>query len=332
MSAPLPTWRALIILSRPRLLPYVLLLTAAGYGWAHWDRALTLRGGWAWVAVLVAWTLLNAGTLWLNAALDRDEGEVLLGTSVPCPPGIVGYAYVALVLAVGVAFFGTPLSGIACLGCAVLAVLYSHPKAAWKQHPFGGPFVNLVGYGLLTPLAGWASVGVRLDQRTAVAWVLGATGILGAYFAAQAFQGPEDGARGYRTLVVTHGSRFTIQAARVCMVGGFAGGGVLAAIGWIPRVCLVAFPLALWIDRFFAEWAEQPGGGDERWVRRLASRLLVAGFIAFALTVALYLHQSFNDEPVAGLGTAAGLPPDRPVLNPAAIAVWEREHPEGALR
>ena len=36
---------ALYALARPKLLPYVLLLTTAGYGWAHWDRALTMRGG-----------------------------------------------------------------------------------------------------------------------------------------------------------------------------------------------------------------------------------------------------------------------------------------------
>jgi drug/metabolite transporter (DMT)-like permease len=35
-------------------------------------------------------------------------------------------------------------------GCVALAELYSHPKTAWKAHPWLGPLVNVIGYGLLT--------------------------------------------------------------------------------------------------------------------------------------------------------------------------------------
>ena len=45
-------------LSRPRMLPYVLMLVLAGYGWAHWDRALAAQRPDRLVLVLLAWSLL----------------------------------------------------------------------------------------------------------------------------------------------------------------------------------------------------------------------------------------------------------------------------------
>ena len=49
-------------------------------------RALDWERPWSLLGVLAAWSWLNAGTLWLNAAVDRDEGEVLFGRSVKPPP------------------------------------------------------------------------------------------------------------------------------------------------------------------------------------------------------------------------------------------------------
>ena len=59
-------------------------LVAAGF--AHWDGAYQGRAGFSLLALLVVWGLLHAGTLWLNAALDRDESDVLWGEAVAPPP------------------------------------------------------------------------------------------------------------------------------------------------------------------------------------------------------------------------------------------------------
>jgi 1,4-dihydroxy-2-naphthoate octaprenyltransferase len=320
------TAEALYHLARPKLLPFVLLLVSAGYGWAHWDRALVLQHGVAFALVLASWSLLHAGTLWLNAALDRDEGEVLMGRVVPAPVGIVGYGYLALTGCVLLAFLAGRLTGVAASACAVLAVLYSHPRTAWKAHPLGGPAVNLVGYGLLSPFAGFSVVGYPWDERSCAAWLLGGIGVLGAYFAAQAFQREEDRARGYRTLVVTHGPQACVRAARLCIGIGFVGATVLTAIGWLPRVCLVAVPLYLWIDAHFRAWASRPGGGDERDAREMARRLLIAGLLAIGLCFTDYLRASIADQPVAGLATIGGHPPDRPLLPPRLMRQWEHSH------
>lgn len=316
-------FRALWVLSRPRLLPYVVLLPLVGYGWAHWDRALTPMGGRDLLWVLVAWALLHAGTLWLNAAVDRDEGEVLMGAAIPVPAGIEGWGFGALLGSVVFAGIADPLAGAAAAVCAVLAVLYSHPATLWKGHPVLGPMVNGVGYGLLSPMAGWAVVDVTPNPRTLVVWALGVVGILGCYFAAQAFQGPEDAARGYRTLVVTHGPRTALLAGRVCIGLGFLACVVLAVVGWFPRICLLAVPTGVWVDRWFARWMREPEGGDEQWARGMANRLFASGLLVLGLVLGVYFDQVHRDVPVAGLGTAAGHPSDRPLLPPLAMRRWE---------
>ncbi len=315
--------RALYALARPRLLPYVALLPLAGFGWAHWDRALTPHGAAALGPVMAAWALLHAGTLWLNAAVDRDEGEVLMGEAVPVPDGAAAWGYGALAGCVLLAVGAHPISGLAAVICAALSIAYSHPATLWKGHPLLGPMVNVVGYGLLSPLAGWAVVDVAPNPRTLAVWALGGLGILGAYFAAQAFQRDEDAARGYRTLVVTHGPRAAVGAGRACIGAGFLLAVVLAVVGWFPRICLVAAPLWLWVDQWFAAWMREPDGGSEAWARGMAKRMFWSGIVLLVLLLGAYTDQVRRDVPVAGLATAAGLPADRPLLSPGAMRRWE---------
>ena len=318
------TARALWVLSRPRLAPYVVTLTFVGFMWAHWDRALRLRGLEDWLLVACSWLLLHAGTLWLNAALDRDEGEVLYGRTVPPPPGVSAYGYVALGLSVVVAAFAVPLAGVCAALCAVLSVLYSHPATRWKGHPIGGPLVNGLGYGLLSSLAGWSTTGLTANPRSVVIWLLSSFGVMGCYFAAQAFQRDEDAARGYRTLVVTHGPAATLTAARLCLGVGFVGGMVLSIVGWFPRICLAGIPLWWWVDDWLRRWSKLPDGGSAAHAQTMARRLLVAVVVCLCLVFGEYVRESLAREPVAGLGTVAGHPADRPRLPPAQLIAWER--------
>jgi 4-hydroxybenzoate polyprenyltransferase len=190
----------------------------------------------------------------------------------------------------------------------VLAVLYSHPATAWKGRPILGPLVNLLGYGLLSPLAGWAVVEGPWGARAVLVWLLSALGVLGCYFAVQAFQQDEDRARGYATLVATHGPRAALTAARLCIGAGLLGGLTLAALGWLPRILLLAAPLGFWTDDWLRRWARQPGGGNERWARGLALRLLACALAGIALAYADYFYRLESDGPVAGLATMRGHP------------------------
>jgi len=290
------------------LLGYILLLPIIGFGWGHWDAALPLHGAGALGWVLLAWALLQTGTMWLNAALDQDRGEVLLGRAVPVPAITAPCAYLALGLAVAVAFLAGVIPGVSCGACAILAILYSHPATAWKGRAFLGPMVNFIGYGLLSPLAGWAVVEGPWGARAVLVWVLAALGVLGCYFAVQAFQQEEDRARGYATLVATHGPGAVLRAARLCIGIGLVGGMALAAVGWLPRVCLAGIPFGLWVDRWLRGWARQPAGGSERWARGLAVRLLVCALVGIGLAYADFFYRDLSYMPVSGLGTAGGHP------------------------
>ncbi|MCB9666107.1 MAG: hypothetical protein H6732_18510 [Alphaproteobacteria bacterium] len=304
---------AWVALARPRLLIPVLALVGLGFGWAHWDRALPLTGGGALLRVLGAWTLLHAGTLWLNAELDRDEGEVLGGRAVPVPPGTSALGFLALALGVGVAVWAGALAAGAALLSALLAVAYSHPRLAWKGHPVGGPAVNLLGYGLLTPLAGWSVVGVAPDLRTLAVLPVVLAGIGGCYLTAQAFQGAEDRARGYRTLVATHGAGVVLAGARGAFAAGWLGLAALCLLGWLPAPLLLALPGGLAVDAALARWA-RAGGGTVEDAAVVGRRLAWSTLAVLLLATGAHVVSSLSGGPPAGLATSAGLPPDRPVV------------------
>lgn len=278
--------RSLWHLARPALWPSVVALVLLGWGVGLWDGGLAPRGFGALACALVAWSLLHAGALWLNAALDRDEGEVLFGRAVPVPDGIERFAWAALGGCVAAAWLGGPALGAVGTVSAALGALYSHPRTRWKGHPVGGPFVNGVGYGLLTPLAGWVAAGAPPGARAVALWLLVGLASLGAYYMAQVFQEREDRARGYRTLVATHGPATTLAVARWCVGASLVGGLLLAAVGLLPRVVLLTAPLALWVDRWFARWSRDPGRGGEASAREAARRVVLAGAAAL-LVVAL---------------------------------------------
>jgi 4-hydroxybenzoate polyprenyltransferase len=299
--------RAALHLARPAMLPWLLLLVGAGFGFGHWDHALDLQGRGEvldLLAVLGAWTLLHIGTMWRNAARDRDEGPVLFGVAAPPPAGLARAADLALLLAVGVALLAPPVATVSLAVCAALAVLYSHPRTAWKAHPVLGPAVNVIGYGLLTPLAGWAAAAVAPTPRLPLVLVCTAAAMAALTFVAQVFQGEEDGARGDRTLVVTHGPATCIRVARA----GFAlAGGLVfaqAAAGWLPRVLLLAVPVGLALSAQLGRWSRAPLVGGPAQARLTFRWLVALGLALVGLALADFLHASWVGGPVSGLATA----------------------------
>ena len=301
----MPLLRQLWVLCRPRGFVWVGVVPLVGYGIAHWSRALPLRAPGAMGLVFVAWLLLNAGTLWWNAALDQDEGPVLYGERATVPPHIRAWGSLALAGCVALAAWASPWAG-ACAGvCAGLAVAYSHPSTAWKARPLAGPLVNVAGYGLLSPLAGYALVGVPLDPRSAAMIAAIATSVFGAYLIAQTFQEAEDRARGYRTLVATRGPAAVIRVARGAFAAAHLGVFAFGALGWLPRATLLGLPAALVLDRWLRHAPTPP---TERWARDVLTLALLVGALAVLGAGLTWIWQVAHGLPLAGLGTAAGAP------------------------
>lgn len=306
---------ALWQLSRPQGAFWLSWIVLIGYGFTLWDWGMGPRGLTGLVVILGSWWLLNAGSLWLNAVLDDDQGEVLFQSRpVALPRGTAFAGYLALAAAVLVSAFSRWPGVLCAAGAALLAVLYSHPRTCWKGHALGGPFVNLVGYGMLTPLAGYAQTGLPATPRGAVTLVLLAAWILGAYFVAQAFQQREDAERGYSTLVVTRGAAGVIRVARWLM--GFSMVGVVAGIvlGYYPRLLLLGVPLLWLTDRYIGRWRAAAVEHDaERWGRAMAMglhrRMMFSGAVLFVLAYCDYQADYQSDRPAAGWATARGRPP-----------------------
>lgn len=303
--------RAWWALSRPRLAPFVLGLVGLGFGWAHWDRALPLTGasrlGW----VLASWLVLHMGTLWLNAFLDRDDGPVFFGEPAPVPPGTARLGFAALGLAVLLAVPGGSIATWASAISAALAIAYSRPANPWKGHYVAGPAVNVLGYGVLSPVAGWSVVQVPLNPRTVAIEAVVVAGVLGAYFLAQAFQEEDDRARGYDTFVARHGAVATVTAARLAFGAAWAIVIALTAVGWLPRTLLLAVPAGLLVDRRMARWGRS--GAPAEGVGDVARALTRTTVLAGLLVTWPYVADSLEGRPVAGLGTVAGHPTDRPI-------------------
>ena len=297
----------LIALARPRGAILISSLPLVGFGFGLWERGSNVA---PWVVapkmlgLFLAWLVGHAGAMWLNAELDRDEGAVLFGEPVAVPRGTALAGYAALAVSVLLALGLGPVPGGCAAINAVLAILYSHPRVALKGRPIGGPLVNGLGYGILSPLAGWAVSGSPFTWRTALVLVLGASFILGVYFSAQAFQREEDAARGYRTLVVTHGPRWTLDVARACLLVSMVGMSLAALIGAFPRAAFATAPLWFLADRHLRRWRDEEGGGTGAHSARLVGLLTVGILVGIGAAYADHFAAMARGEPLGGCGTA----------------------------
>ena len=298
--------RRLFSLARPKGAFLIAGLPLAGFGYGLWERGSTVHPRYVAPTIAVVWftwVLGHAGAMWLNAELDRDEGEVLFGEAVAVPEGTWIAAYVALTASVALSLVIGGITALCALLCALMAIAYSHPRVALKGKAFAGPLINGVGYGSLSPIAGWAAADGVFTWRAAVTLALAVPFILGVYFAAQAFQADEDRDRGYRTLVALHGPRAALLAARVCL--GIAAGGALcmAALGAYPRATLCSAPIWFWMDRHLVRWSRDPRGGTGKDAIKLVSIVTLAAFVMVVSTYVVHFYALTHGQPVGGCGT-----------------------------
>jgi 4-hydroxybenzoate polyprenyltransferase len=181
-------------------------------------------------AGLAAWVVgLNGGTLAINSAFDRDEGDVAYLRSPPPPP--------AHLFAFGLGLMGAGLA-VACLLpcnyllayalCFALSILYSVPPVRLKAVAGADWLINMWGFGTLTPLAGWTATGLPLT-RPGMLVLLAFCPLFAAFYPlTQIYQIEEDRARGDRTLAIRLGVRRSLVVAAAAALLGFV---LLAAAG-----------------------------------------------------------------------------------------------------
>jgi 4-hydroxybenzoate polyprenyltransferase len=235
--------------TRPVEWPIVAAHTAVGYLLAvgvH-GAARGQRAGPALLGIAIWVLCLNAGTLALNTAHDRDQGDVAYLRQPPSAPSRLA------VFGLGLMFAGLlgslllpPGYRIAYAICLVLSVLYSVPPVRLKGVPGADWIINMVGFGMLTPYAGWAATGLPVGPVGALLLLAFCPLFAALYPLTQIYQFEEDARRGDRTLARTLGVRRSLTVALAAAFTAFTLFGVAAVrAGWDSSEVWRWLPLGL---------------------------------------------------------------------------------------
>jgi len=240
---------------RPAEWPIMAVHTALGYllavgldGVAAGERLHPALAGLAlWVVCL------NGGTLAINSAFDRDETDIAYLRSPPPPPrGLFAFGLVLMGIGQAGALLLGPGYATVYAACFVLSLAYSVPPVRLKAVAGADWVINLVGFGALTPLAGWLASGVPLRGPETIA-ILAFAPLFGAlYPLTQLYQLEEDRRRGDRTFAAVLGLRRSLAVAIGAVLAAFATF-ALAGLrsGWaggdFVRWAMLAGALASWL-------------------------------------------------------------------------------------
>ena len=202
---------------------------------------------------LVLWVVcLNGGTLALNSAYDKDEGDIAYLRQPPPPPRyLAGFSLGLMLLGFLLASLLPGEFQIAYAICLVLSVLYSVPPFRLKAVPGADWIINTVGFGTLTPYAGWSATGLPLQAAPGVVLLAFCPLFAALYPLTQIYQFDEDSRRGDRTLALTLGIK---RSLIVSLVAAAAGYGLFTLAGWLAgwgrhdawRWIALAFSAAVW--------------------------------------------------------------------------------------
>jgi len=201
---------------RPAEWPIMAAHTALGYLLAVGLRgaASGARLGPALVGLVLWVVCLNGGTLALNSAFDRDEGDIAYLRRPPVPPRHLAGFSVALMAAGQILAFRLPAPyPMIYAVCFVLSLAYSVPPLRLKSVAGADWIVNMWGFGTLTPYAGWAATGVPLDAARGLVLLAFCPLFAALYPLTQLYQLEEDMRRGDRTLACVLGVRRSLSAA-----------------------------------------------------------------------------------------------------------------------
>jgi 4-hydroxybenzoate polyprenyltransferase len=185
---------------------------------------------------LALWVIcLNGGTLALNSAYDKDEGDIAYLRRPPPPPrhlasfslGLMGVGQV-------LALWLPPAFRVVYALCFLLSILYSVPPARLKAVAGFDWIINMWGFGTLTPFAGWTATGMPVSGGRGLALLAFCPLFAALYPLTQLYQLEEDLRRGDRTLACVLGIRRSLDLAVLAALVAFAiffGAGIRT--GWL---------------------------------------------------------------------------------------------------
>jgi 4-hydroxybenzoate polyprenyltransferase len=221
---------------RPAEWPIVAAHTAVGYLLAV-GVLPALRGerlGEAALGVAIWVICLNGGTLALNSAYDRDEGDIgYLKNPPPAPPGLALLAIALMATGQALSLLLPFAYRVAYAVCFAMSLAYSVPPLRLKAVAGADWLINMLGFGTLTPYAGYALTGLTPGPAHVMVLIAFCPLFACLYPLTQLYQLDEDRARGDRTLALMLGLRRSLLVAigmATVAFGVFAAAGAVA--GW----------------------------------------------------------------------------------------------------
>jgi 4-hydroxybenzoate polyprenyltransferase len=280
---------------RPREWPIMVAHTALGFFLARGIRGSVTGAHLAALAPgLLAWVLLlNGGTLALNSAYDRDEGDIGYLDHPPPAPRHLALWGVGLMLTGQVIALALPRGfAIAYATCFAMSLVYSVPPIRLKAVAGADWIINMIGFGTLTPYAGWALT--QLPLTPGGAWALGGFAPLFAalYPLTQLYQLEEDRARGDRTLAIVLGVRPSLTVSVAAMLVAFAcflrAAYLSRGIGGTPHgLFALGVAAALWLAVLIPWLARGPGMPPAAHKRGMYGALVAWGLTDVAVLLAV---------------------------------------------
>jgi 4-hydroxybenzoate polyprenyltransferase len=203
-----------ILHTRPAEWPVVAAHLAVGTV-LGWSRGPALHGAATVIPALlgmVLWVIcLNGGTLAVNSAFDRDEGDVAyLRDPPPAPRHLFAFGSALMVFGLGAAA-ALPASYWRAYALAtVMSLAYSVPPLRLKAVAGLDWFINMWGFGTLTIFAGWAATGAAIDYVGLMVLVAFCPLFAALYPLTQLYQLDEDRRKGDVTLAAALGARSSL--------------------------------------------------------------------------------------------------------------------------
>jgi 4-hydroxybenzoate polyprenyltransferase len=183
-------------------------IIALGYkaAFMHWRQ---------WLLAAITWGIFgNGGTLAINSAYDKDEGDIgYLNNPPPVPAHLARFSLIFLaigaVISISLGMTYLLLYGI----CVLLSILYSVPPFRLKARAGLDVLINSTGFGGLTILAGWVASGRPLESPMIILFFAFFFLFLGFYPLTQIYQFDEDTRRGDHTLAIALGKKRALGLA-----------------------------------------------------------------------------------------------------------------------
>jgi 4-hydroxybenzoate polyprenyltransferase len=198
---------------------------AVGFAVAHGAKVWHLPVS-DWLRLVGAWgiatVLLNGGTLALNTAYDRDEGDIgYLFNPPPIPRYLANFALLLMLAGVGLSALLGWRFLVVCAVCFCMSLLYSVPPLRLKARAGYDLLINCMGYGVLTFFAGYAATG----KPVLLPVLLACAGYFLLYVCfyplTQFYQCEEDLRHGDRTLTVALGKKLLLWTSFVGLLAAF---------------------------------------------------------------------------------------------------------------